>query len=240
MNKPAPHYPEQKASLSALALALLVNAVLIGALFLNMQWQQPKPAEVELWDGASLQAALDGQPPAEPTQPTINTNEAKPIEEALTEVTPDEIETKSANKPNTLTTEKKPEPTQKPKTAQEASINKPVTKTNTNSSTKTNNANQSSVLNSIKNGSGGGAGEDTSGYKAAVKRQVENSARSLKGKSAVVFVSLTASGVIQSKRIAKTSGDAAWDAKLLSAIGSRLPPNVPKSLQSGFTLTIRP
>ncbi|MFZ1891356.1 MAG: cell envelope integrity protein TolA [Formosimonas sp.] len=235
-----PHPPDtdaSKASPRALALALLVNALLIGALFLNLQWQQPKPAEVELWDGASLQAALDDPaiPEAVATESEVNESQTTPVEQSTEETAPAEIDTKKSDARAEKTS---PQPKKKPESTTKPTPEKP--KKPAENKPKSNNANQSSVLNSIKNGSGAASGEDTSGYKAAVKRQVENSARSLKGKSAVVFVSLTASGVIQSKRIAKTSGDAAWDAKLLSAIGSRLPPNVPKSLQSGFTLTIRP
>lgn len=195
-----------------------------------------QPVEVEIWDSAGVEAVSSSAvAPAvsEPVQtPAVEQAIEKQVEKPQSSTTqPAEINTPTTQK----TTETKPavvEPkvtTTKPQTA---------TTTATTQDTASSDALRNAVLARTKAGSGSGstAGNNTSDaatYIARVKRKVEGQAKMhLPGQtfSAVVSVRLDPAGNVTSKSIKRSSGNASWDADLLSAI----------SRASPFPITVHP
>ncbi|MDR3300585.1 MAG: cell envelope integrity protein TolA [Candidatus Accumulibacter sp.] len=86
MDNPAPLPPKEKTSVTAMVLAVLVHALLIGALFLGVQWksQTPSAVTVEVWQSAPAPVvAARPEPDPEPPPP-------KPTPEPVPEPPPPE------------------------------------------------------------------------------------------------------------------------------------------------------
>jgi colicin import membrane protein len=108
VNTPSPLPPEEGISFTALILAALVHVVLVGALFLGVQWksQAPSVIDVEVWRSvAALPAAAKPLPPPEPPPPSP---EPEPVPEPLPEPVPE------PPPPPPPPSEPKPEPVPEP------------------------------------------------------------------------------------------------------------------------------
>jgi colicin import membrane protein len=82
---PSPLPPEEEISFTALVLATLVHVVLVGALFLGVQWksQAPSAVDVEIWRSVAPPPAARPQPAPVPPPP-----KPEPAPEPLPEPTP--------------------------------------------------------------------------------------------------------------------------------------------------------
>ena len=81
MDNFSPLTPEEKPNLAALILAALVHLLLIGALFLGVQWksQAPSSVSVEVWRAPPPSVAMKAEPVPEPPAPPEPKPEPKPV-----------------------------------------------------------------------------------------------------------------------------------------------------------------
>ncbi|TDR33174.1 TonB family protein [Hydromonas duriensis] len=226
-------------------LTVLVHVVLLFGLYLGMTSQKAAPVEVELWDGDNLATSLEAI-----STPT----ETLPVpQEAETEPTPNEAK---ANSPTTQTTHQNTiEHTADIRTPDtEKTPNKPTEKNNTprvtqakpnNQPTSTvDSATRTAALERFKKGSGGTSSnktnaDDASAYIARVKILIYQHVKAEKEKhTGSVAIRLAPNGSVINKSILYSSGNAAWDANLLAAIGraSPFPTPVHQSALRGINL----
>ncbi len=122
----SPLSPEEKPSVAALMLAALVHLLLIGALFLGVQWksQAPSSVAVEVWSAPPPSVAVKTEPAPEPPPAPEPKPEPKPAPkvEPVTPVKPDiaikdeKKKKEEPKKPEPKKEEpKKPEPKKQPK-----------------------------------------------------------------------------------------------------------------------------
>ena len=84
MDNFSPLTPEEKPNWVALMLAALVHLLLIGALFLGVQWksQAPSSVAVEVWRAPPPSVAMKAEPVPEPPAPPEPKPEPKPVPKA--------------------------------------------------------------------------------------------------------------------------------------------------------------
>jgi colicin import membrane protein len=84
VSNPSPLPPEEEISFTALVLAALVHVVLVGALFLGVQWksQAPSAVDVEVWRSAAASpVAVRPLPPPPPPSPPPEEPKPEPVPE---------------------------------------------------------------------------------------------------------------------------------------------------------------
>ena len=164
----------------SVVLAIAVHVLLGGLLWWGATWVQPKPIETELWDAASLGAALNPQPVTEPTpQPEVNET-TPPVVKTEETVEPAEIETKTVRETQPEKTVAKPK--EPPVESKVTAKTQPTKPTPTN---KPNTAANDSARNSVLGNAGkvaGGTGTAKSGgmdagYVGKVKSMIESRGR---------------------------------------------------------------
>ena len=114
--------PEEPGKKYALACTFLVQAGLIAALFLGVQWKRsaPEVMEVELWASRPM-PATHVLPPPPPPEPEVKAQLPKPVPrvepkpEPLPAKKPDIVIKEEKKKPEPKKVEPKPEPKPEPK-----------------------------------------------------------------------------------------------------------------------------
>lgn len=240
-------------NLTAVFFSILVHVIVVNLLIMGSFWTQPKPIEAELWDAASLASATiqDATVEVEDTADESENNQVvkTPIDQVNPIEQPADIHTKKSDERKAVITPKLTQPKPEFKKPEPSVTVKSKTEPNKKKvESKEENKARASILGAVTKGSGnksgasssGSGSEDVAGYKSAVKRRIEVDAKGLSGKSAVVLINVSASGQVLGKRILRSSGDSAWDQRLLASI-SRLPPNAPTAVQNNnLTITIKP
>lgn len=238
----------------AVVFSILVHIIVAGLLITSSFWIPPKPVEAELWDAASLASAtiqdaavevekvIDEPENSQSTKtPTVQVKSVEQPADIQTKK-PDERKTVAASKIIPKLTQPKPEIKKTELEVKKTEPNKKKVESKEEKKART------SILGAVTKETGnkfgvsssGSGSEDVAGYKSAVKRRIEADSQGLSGRSAVVLINVSASGQVLGKRIARSSGDSAWDQRLLASI-IRLPPNAPNAVQNNnLTITIKP
>ena len=238
-------------------LTVLVHIALLGMLYLGMTLHTQQPAEVEIWDGAGLEAANNSSAAStaatapSANQPTHQSNQAVtpskvpplPLEPIQEKTEPADISTPTTKKTTEKTIAATPitPDTSKalPKTEPKPNTAKPAVPANDSAA-------RTAALERMKSGaaSGGqstGTGESRDSYAARVKAKITPYLPP-KGLSASVAIRVSANGTVTSKNITRSSGNAEWDKALLAAITSagQFPMPVHRdALSGGITIEFR-